>query len=104
MPRRQTNREPFSNRPVPPGVPADLAEAARLEGALLHFPDQRQTQRLLQLAADAERDQLADRGYRAELARWAGGQRDREGIPDEALGPMALEGPSPVRDFSPEQQ
>ena len=39
------------------------------------------------LARDAERALLADPAYRAELARWAGGHRDREGIPDEVAGP-----------------
>ena len=36
---RRTNRSPFSPRPVPPGVRAELAEAAQIEGAVLHFPD-----------------------------------------------------------------
>jgi hypothetical protein len=84
---RHTNRRPFSNRPVPPGVLAELVTAARLEGAALHLPGQEETHRLLRLVADAERDLLAEPGYRAELAQWAGGQRDRDGIPDSALGP-----------------
>src|SRR6516225_8266783 len=65
---RHTNRRPFSNRPVPPGVLAELVTAARLEGAVLHLPGQEETHRLLRLVADAERDLLADPGYRAELA------------------------------------
>ena len=68
---RRTNRGPFSGRAVPPGVLAELAEAARIEGAVLHFPDRQETSRLLRLVHDAECDQLADRAYRAELARWA---------------------------------
>jgi nitroreductase len=99
--RRQTNREPVSSRAVPPGIRAELAEAAGLEGALLHFLGHYEAKRVLRLVADAERDLLADPGYRAELARWAGGQRDRDGIPDSALGPSSLEGPAPVRDFTP---
>jgi nitroreductase len=55
------------------------------------------------LARDAERDQLADPAYRAELAEWAGGARDREGIPDSALGPRSPDSPTPVRDFRPGQ-
>jgi nitroreductase len=99
--RRQTNREPFSNKAVPPGIRAELAEAAGLEGAVLHFPGHDEAKRVLGLVADAERDLLADPGYRAELARWAGGQHDRDGIPDSALGPRSLEGLAPVRDFTP---
>jgi len=101
IPRRQTNREPFSSQAVPPGIRAELAEAAGLEGALLHFLDHSEARRVLSLAADAERDLLADPSYLAELARWAGGERDRDGIPDRALGPSAMEAPAPVRDFTP---
>lgn len=99
--QRHTNRQPFSSRRVPPGVLTELTEAARLEGAILHIPDHDEAMRLLDLAADAERDLLADPRYLAELARWTGGQRDREGIPDSALGPRSPEGPAPVRDFTP---
>lgn len=99
--QRHTNRQPFSNQPVPPGVLAELTEAARAEGALLHILDHNETIRVLQLAADAERALLADPAYRAELARWAGGQRDRDGIPDSALGPRSPDRPTPVRNFTP---
>ncbi len=95
IPARRTNRGPFSSRPVPPGVLAELAEAARIEGAILHFPDRQEATRLLGLARDAERELLADPAYRVELARWAGGARDREGIPDEAVGPRDPSGPRP---------
>jgi nitroreductase len=98
---RHTNRGPFRTRPVPPGVLAELADAARVEGAILHVPDHDETARLLYLARDAERAWLADPAYRAELARWAGGPRDREGIPDSALGPRSPDRPAPVREFAP---
>jgi nitroreductase len=102
--RRQTNREPFSRRPVPPGIRAELAEAACLERATLAFLDRDEAARVLRLAAEAERDLLADPAYRAELARWAGGCRDRDGIPARALGPRSAEGHDPVRDFTPERR
>lgn len=98
--RRHTNRRPFSNRRVPPGVLAELTEAASVEGAILHVLDRDEAHRVLELARDAERDQSADPAYRAELARWAGGRRDRDGIPDGALGPRSPEGTTPVRDFT----
>jgi hypothetical protein len=98
---RHTNRSPFSGRAIPPGVLAELADAARIEGAVLHFPDRQETNRLLRLAQDAERDQLADPAYRAELARWAGGARDLQGVPDEAAGPRDPARATPVRDFTP---
>jgi len=102
--RRQTNREPFSSRPVPPGVRAELAEAACVERATLAFLDRDEAGRVLRLAAEAERDLLAEPAYRAELARWAGGYRDRDGIPGSALGPRSPEGRDPVRDFTPERR
>jgi nitroreductase len=101
--RRHTNRRPFSSRPVPAGVLGQLTEAAILEGATLHILDHGEMVRVLGLARDAERDQLADPAYRAELSRWAGGVRDRDGIPGSALGPRSPDDPTPVRDFSPER-
>ncbi len=101
---RHTNRQPFSNRRVPPGVLADLAEAARVEGAVLHVPDHAETLRLLRLVTSAECDLLADPAYRAELARWAGGNREHDGIPDSALGPRDPGGLTPVRDFTPDRR
>ncbi len=103
IPARRTNRSPFSGRPVPPGILAELADAARREGAVLHFPDHQEAIRLLELARDSERQLLSNRGYRAELARWAGGVRDREGIPDAALAPHDPGGRAPVRDFAAAQ-
>jgi nitroreductase len=101
---RQTNREPFSGQAVPPGIRAELAAGAALEDAFLHFLGDGEARRVLCLAADAERDLLADPGYRAELARWAGGERDRDGIPDSALGPASMQGLAPVRDFTLDQR
>src|ERR1017187_6363517 len=102
--RRHTNREPFSSRPVPPGVVAELIEAATIEGAILHVLDHDEAIRVLELAATAERAQLADPRYRAELTQWAGGDRDREGIPGAAIGPRSPDTPTPVRDFAPGHQ
>lgn len=99
--RRHTNRGPFSGRPVPPGVLAELTDAARAEGAILHLLDQNETARVLYLIRDTERDRLADPAYRAELAQWAGGIRDRDGIPDSSLGPRSPDRPAPVREFAP---
>ena len=100
---RHTNRRPFSNRPVPPGVLAELAAAASAEGATLHLPDHKEMARLLYVISDAEADLVADPGYRAELARWVGGDRDRDGIPSSALGPRDPVGHTPVRDFTPDR-
>jgi nitroreductase len=99
IPDRHTNRYPFSNRAVPPGVLAELLEAAAAEGATLHLPDHAEAARLLYLVRDAERTLQAEPGYQAELARWVGGARGSDGIPDSALGPHDPGGTTPVRDF-----
>jgi nitroreductase len=104
IPDRHTNRRPFSNRKVPSGVLAGLLEAAAAEGATLHLPDHAETARLLYLVRDAERTLLAEPGYQAELARWVGGSRDSDGIPDSALGPHDPGGTTPVRDFVTDHQ
>ena len=99
--QRQANREPFSGRPVPPGIRAELAGAADIEGAILHVLDNGEAARVLHLAASAERDLLANPAYRAELDRWTGGQRDQDGIPSAAFGARSPDGDTPVRDFDP---
>jgi len=96
---RRTNRGPYSNRPVPPGVRAELVAAARLEGAALSLPGHEETHRLLRLIADAECDLIGDAAYHEELARWVGGERDKDGIPSSATGPRDPGGSTPVRDF-----
>jgi nitroreductase len=100
---RHTNRRPFSNRRVPPGVLAELVAAASTEDATLHLPDHTETARLLWLISDAEQDLLAEPRYRAELARWVGGNREADGIPSSALGPRDPIGRTPVRDFTPDR-
>jgi nitroreductase len=99
--RRHTNRGPFSERPVPASVLAELEDAAQVEGGILHVLDHNEAARVLYLARDAERGWLADPAYREELARWVGGPRDQDGIPDGALGPRSPDRPAPVREFAP---
>lgn len=101
IPQRQTNREPYSSRPVPPGIRAEMAGAATAEDAVLHFLDLDEARRVRRLAADAERALLACPEYLAELTRWVGGPRTGDGIPDSALGPGSPEGGEPVRQFLP---
>ena len=45
--RRRTGQQPFANRAVPGTVLAELAEAARVEGAMLHLLHPAQAQRVL---------------------------------------------------------
>jgi len=97
---RHTNRNPFSSQQVPSGVLTELVEAARLEGAALHILGQAATQRVLGLTAAADRVQRDHPGYRSDLAKWIGGRRETDGIPDSALGPRVADGSLPLRDFT----
>jgi len=98
--RRHTNRSPFSDRQIPPPVRAELVEAAKLEGALLHFLGHAAVRAVLDRTAEADLAQRNDPAYRSELAKWTGGDRDHDGIPDSAFGPRAADGAVPMRDFS----
>jgi nitroreductase len=100
IPLRRTNREPFSSRAVPPGIKAELAEAAEAEGAILHFLDHDQAERVRQLAVDTEREMLADPAFRSEIEQWIGGSRATDGLPDAVLGARSPEGAEPVRRFT----
>jgi hypothetical protein len=95
VPRRHTNRHPFTDSPLTPADLHSLSRAALDESAWLHLvrqPDQRE--RLRDLVAQAHRHQMDDPTFRAELERWTGsapGRRD--GVPAAAGGPL----PEPQR-------
>jgi nitroreductase len=102
VPRRRTNRQPFTGTEPTPGELQALRRAALDEGAWLHIvqdPDERD--RLQQLAAQAHAEQEHDPAFRAEIRRWtATGPGRDDGVPAAAGGPM----PAPVhrwvmRDF-----
>jgi nitroreductase len=100
IPMRRTDREPYSDRAVPPGIRAELAQAATAEGANLRFLGQDEAARLLRLAAEAERELFGDPAYRAELANWVGMERETDGIPVSMTGSRSPEGRDRVRDFA----
>ncbi len=83
IPRRHTNRRPFSDEPVSPAERGALRRAAIEEGAWLHFvdgPDERLA--LAQLAAEAHAAQLVDPRYLAEAERWTAVSNSRDdGVP-----------------------
>lgn len=103
VPRRRTNRRPFSDAPV--GAPEQYAlrRAAQDEGTWLHLvTDRREREHLRELAATAHRRQIADPGFRAELARWTAAEPGRaDGVPASAGGPLPEPGDDWVhRDFT----
>ncbi|PWI12921.1 hypothetical protein DI272_01235 [Streptomyces sp. Act143] len=101
--RRRSSRLPFSGRPLPRQVRAELAEAARREGALLTFPAADERDRLLRLTAEAERRNRVDPDRSAESRRWVHRDGDEPadiGLPQAALGPQDSHERLPMRDFT----
>jgi hypothetical protein len=79
IPRRHTNRRPFSDEPLSAAERGALRRAAVEEGAWLHFVDDRdQRLAMAQLAAEAHATQLGDPAFRAEAERWTGLPRNRD--------------------------
>jgi len=101
--RRHTNRRQFDDAPVPDAVVNALVEVARAEGAQL-FPIVREPHRLAtaRLSQLANRLEMADPAYRAELHRWTTDDpRRADGVPAFAVpyvGGLA-EDDVPIRDF-----
>lgn len=95
VPRRRTNRHPFSEVTLTPADLDPLRRAAVEEGAWLHVVTDSVERRTLQdLAERAHRQQMADPAFRAELDRWtATGPGRDDGVPAAAGGPL----PAPRR-------
>ncbi|MBV9920694.1 MAG: nitroreductase family protein, partial [Pseudonocardia sp.] len=83
VPRRHTNRLPFSEEPVTTGERAALRKAAVEEGAWLHMVEGlRERSALARLTAEAHTTQRADPAYVAEAARWTAVTEGRaDGVP-----------------------
>jgi hypothetical protein len=103
VPRRRTNRHPFTESELSAPEQDALQRAAAAEGAHLHLvtdPDQRRE--LQRIARCAHGVQAADAELRAEATLWtAVGPARRDGVPAAAGGPL----PEPqdrwvVRDFT----
>ncbi|MEU0221970.1 hypothetical protein ABZ281_46275 [Streptomyces sp. NPDC006265] len=100
--RRHTSRMPFTGRPVPEPIVAEMISAARAEGAHLDVPDIPGTRRLLRLTQAAEARNAVHPVRAAEARAWitAPGTDTSYGIPVTALGPRDASGRMPVRDFT----
>ncbi|MFE1441713.1 Acg family FMN-binding oxidoreductase [Streptomyces sp. NPDC058739] len=100
--RRHTSRMPFTGRPVPEPIVAEMMSAAHAAGARLHVPDIVGTRRLLNLTAAAEARNHARRDRLAETRAWitAPGADTPYGIPVTALGPADAGRRIPMRDFT----
>nr|BFE71872.1 hypothetical protein GCM10020092_051730 [Actinoplanes digitatis] len=98
--RRDTDRSPFAQTPVPTDVLDALRGAARREGAVLAVAHAAGREAILKLARSADR-WLRDRpGHREELARWTVGGTRYDGVPRWAAGPRDGNDMVPIRDFA----
>ncbi|MCE3553156.1 nitroreductase [Pseudonocardia sp. RS11V-5] len=103
VPRRHTNRRPFTTAPVASSATHALRRAALEEGAWLDIvTDPVQRTALSSLARHAHERQIADPDFVAELESWTArdhGQAD--GVPLSAAGPVPWPNATWVmRDFS----
>jgi nitroreductase len=100
IPRRHTNRRPFSGLAVPGTVVDELAAAAAAEGATLAVADPVGRDAILALVATADGWQRAEAGYRDELTAWTVPPYGRpDGVPSQAFGPRDRHEGVPLRDF-----
>ncbi|MFJ4759172.1 Acg family FMN-binding oxidoreductase [Streptomyces sp. NPDC088763] len=98
--RRRSSRFPFSGRPLPSDLLAELAEAAHLEGAVLRFPGHNGTDRVLRAMREAEWRNRADAARAAESRRLVDGPHSQSlGLPSSAVGPQDALDRMPMRDF-----
>ena len=101
IPERRTSREPFTDAKIPPGVLAELQEAARAEGARLEEPPEWHRTSLAGLVRDADRRHRDSPAVASDVHAWAGeGAPPGAGIPVENLGPRSTDPSSLVRDFA----
>ncbi|MEO8636141.1 MAG: hypothetical protein ABI587_12780 [Gemmatimonadales bacterium] len=102
---RRTNRFPFNDAPVPEPLLGRARNLADKEGAWLQtLTGDTDRSALAELIAEGDRQQLADRRFRRELALWVHSNRtaSRDGMPGFAhgLGNLAAEvGPLVIRTF-----
>ncbi|WP_432118798.1 Acg family FMN-binding oxidoreductase [Streptomyces sp. bgisy032] len=98
--RRRSSRFPYTDRPLPGHLLAELAEAAHLEGASLVFPGRRETDRVLRATQEGEVRNRADADRAAESRHWSSGPHPASlGMPAAVVGPQDSLERVPVRDF-----
>ncbi|MBI3849952.1 MAG: nitroreductase [Verrucomicrobia bacterium] len=105
IPKRRTNRQPFSDDPLPEALLAALQRTAEKESATLRFVREEELKHAVaDLVAEGDRWQWGNQAFRRELAKWVHSNRSaaRDGIPGYAQGIddlMSYAGPLVVRTF-----
>jgi len=99
IPRRHTNRSPYTDAAIPPTVQAAMKRSAFLEEGWLRSLDRSQAGKWVRAAAEADMKLEQDAGYVTELKRWTRDRDPGSGIPAAAIGVRSTRGDAPVRDF-----
>jgi hypothetical protein len=105
IPKRRTNRLPFSSDPIPEKLIAALETVADSEGTWLQaIRDEETRYAMADLVASGDRIQWANKRFRLELAAWVHANHSHrgDGIPGYAQGIddlMSYAGPLVVRTF-----
>lgn len=103
VPVRRTNRFPFRDEPVPDSLLDELRQAAAREDARLDvLADADDRARLLAFVHAGDAADRDDDARAVERSRWIAEVPERgEGVPHAALGPVAADDRTPVRDLAP---
>jgi len=100
IPRRRSNRWPFTGVAPRREVLDDLVAAAAVEGARLRIPGRDDRRTVLTLVRAAEEELREDLAYRHELDRWSARRPERrDGVTRAAAGPRAAPGGLALRDL-----
>jgi len=98
--QRHTNRNAFTDQPLPDSVSIALEQAAGFEFASLRMLTVREAASVIELATVADRAMTADFAHQVELGQWVATGSQQDGIPAAALPARPDRWPTPVRDFS----
>ena len=101
IPRRHTNRTPFTRTRIPRSLTDDLRRAAEAEQAWLPRLDTRQLDQLRELTHKAHHQQLADPAFLREWRHWTGRDaQSQDGVPHGSGGTSpAMDGGWALRDY-----
>ena len=79
IPERRTTRLAFEDREPPGDLVAALQAAAEAAGTWLHITSDEERAEIVEMIAEGDRRQMADKRFRRELASWMHPNRSRSG-------------------------
>lgn len=101
--RRYTDRGPYSDRQVPPGLLVDIQTRCAELGVWVRIIDDRADRTVVStILTDAEAQEAADPAYAKELSQWTSFEPQEQGLPFDAAPqwPADVVSDVPLRDFT----